>query len=770
MLFQCEILRGVGARDNNFKPFASNDPSPSTISWGKGVGVTATSDGDILSFSGTSQGFGVIWNSPGPSGLSTTTYPYLVVRAKAANGGTLVVSIFNSGAPINLTFALTPNWQTITLTMPSGRTIIGAGMEFGNQSVAGTINFDYVAVCQKPPVQLAGTDFANGTVTRVGTGGVDHAQIRLNNRGGKYVTGSNAIGFGDHLHVYLGQAATLYHVYGGYVENVDPNMPADMVEVQSRGWGVALLQSLVLDQAANLTPQAWVNRVLDNSVNAANKNSLGIASNYQLSRSFAQNTGSTIGLYISNLKNAHDVLKEITDLTTAQGTPAVFFVDPAENLHFVPLGASGTANWTTDPIPATYPSTIVVGKDQITNRFRKDVTHLRNRVHYFGVAETPGIYDSWTESSSGWGTDLVSTNGTVTFSTVTSPVAVGTSSVKAHLVGSTIVQGFPISAVIRYPSGGGLGLDVNSLGSVSSPPLIDFYWRWHNTMNGGGAPFNHSLGPETIVFSSDNNNSANYFEYTLVAKDTDAASTSILNIANIANVQQDYWYHLLVPIGPHGGTLWANPPLPNTVSTPTYTGQSQYALSTVGSPSWANINYIGFRWRNNAGFSPETDDIYIDGLRVLGGRYILAYDNRATAYRDMREIHFFDPVAKDETSLRNFALAELLRLRNPILRGGFHTTLRADAVPEQQVLVTAPSANLSSSPLRVTQIVHRFSNRGAFTEFTVSDDFTNSQPIEPFKLTNAILQMGDNALFSREIYDLKTSVLDPSFTPVIIHP
>src|SRR5436309_2546624 len=74
--------------------------------------------------------------------------------------------------------------------------------------------------CTLPPLQLSGIDLANGTVTRVGTGGVDHCQLRLNNWKGKYIAGVNAIGYGDHVHVYLGQGATPYHVYGGYVENL----------------------------------------------------------------------------------------------------------------------------------------------------------------------------------------------------------------------------------------------------------------------------------------------------------------------------------------------------------------------------------------------------------------------------------------------------------------------------------------------------------------------------------------------------------------------
>ncbi len=37
-------------------------------------------------------------------------------------------------------------------------------------------------------------------------------------------------------------------------------------------------------------------------------------------------------------------MRELTDLSVAQSSPAIFFVDPAENLHLVPLGAQGSAN------------------------------------------------------------------------------------------------------------------------------------------------------------------------------------------------------------------------------------------------------------------------------------------------------------------------------------------------------------------------------------------------------------------------------------------
>jgi len=91
-----------------------------------------------------------------------------------------------------------------------------------------------------------------------------------------------------------------------------------------------------------------------------------------------------------------------------------------------------------------------------------------------------------------------------------------------------------------------------------------------------------------------------------------------------------------------------------------------------------------------------------------------------------------------------------------------------DAFPEQQVQITTPSANYSNTFLRAISIIHRFSPQGMLTEFQLSDDFTNSQPLDLWKLTNALLQMGDNAIISREVYDLKTAILDPTFTPQLV--
>ena len=410
--FYAEILRSPGPHDNSFRLLNSNDPSPSTIAWAKDIGVTATSDGDIITFSGSSPGLGVTWF---PGSTSSTTYPYLIVRAKAANGGTLAVAVFNSGATMNLSFTLMTTWQTFTLPLTTGRTI--SSILFGNQSVAGNILLHYGYLCGNTPIQLSQKDVISGSVSRSSLG-TDHAELRLNNYRGKFFNSANAFSFGDHLHIYLGQGSEPFHVYGGETEHQEPMQPNDEMIITSRGFGIALQQAVVENQPSaapiytNSTPLAIINDFIDNHVNNATKNGVPIATNYRISRSYAQSVGATIPLYISQFKNVWDSMRELMDLSVAQGFPGVFFVDPAENLHIIPLGAQGAANWGTDPIPATYGTTLATGVNLVTYRFPRDVKSLRNRVHYFGTSQNPAKFGAWTESAaSSWGSERSTTPG-----------------------------------------------------------------------------------------------------------------------------------------------------------------------------------------------------------------------------------------------------------------------------------------------------------------------------------------------------------------------
>ncbi len=726
VLFYAEALRNVVYRDNNWKGAGNNLPAiTSHPFWGADAGVTATTDGDIMSVSGTDATHSITSNLAYP-----TTNNFLVCRAKGA--GSLDIQLVYAGGAGTDTFTMGLSSQFKTFSFPLTRPDGSNFINFRNQTVTGTNSLDYVAICGKPPVQLSQKDLISGVATRTALG-VDQAQIRMNNWRGKFVSGPNALGFGDHLHIYLGQGANPFHIYGGYIELAEPTMPNDEIMINSRGFGVALLRAKVLQSYSNQTPRTIFNNFVDNQINALSidKNGISIPTNYQITRSFVQDIGSAIPLYLSYMNPVYNAMRELADLNTAQSSPSLFFVDPAENLHLVPLGAQGAANWGTDPIPAIYSGSLVLGQNLIMCRLPRDTQSVVNRVHYEGISQSPGLLDAWTEFSTNtlvannWDSERLAFQSggppvAVTWNSVTSPVALGTYAVNAHVVSTVNGAG----GAFFYPKSKNLALDINSLGSAQSPPLFEFYFRAHNPQG-----INAIAAPDTIFF---------------------------------------YWYHLLVPIGPHGGTQFSNPPLPNTIATATYTGTSGYQLPNVGTPHWTNINYIGFSYSAGVGYA-ETADFYLDGWRILGGRYRIAYDNRASPprYPDMSEAFIYDPVSKDENAIKNYAKAELLRLRNPILRGPAVVPLLGDLYPEQQILCTIPSAGYTNAYLRATQVTHRFSPNGVLTEISLSDDFTNSQPLQPWRLANVLLEMGENAIFSRQLADLKSASFDPTFSPIL---
>jgi hypothetical protein len=775
--FYAEILRSVIFRDNNFRPLSSNDPSTSTTSLSN-HGLGLSTNGDILAVSGGGSGKWANENVYGGLNISSSNWPYIVFRAKGS--GVFNFSLSRLGFPVAGPFSTTVTGQWTTYTVKLGSGISYDAIAIGTGSPGDNIALDYIANCKLPPVQISQTDLISGTVTRTSMG-ADHAELRLNNHRGKYVVGSSsstAPGFGDHLHIYMAQpglaSGILYgpplHVYGGYVEYQEPIQPNDEIMINSRGFGVALQEMLVANQPSsapiytNESIQTIINDFIDNNVNNANKNSIsGIPNYYQITRSYVQSIGTSIPLYVTQFKSAWDSMKELADLAVGLfGYTGVFFVDPAENLHFVPLGGQGSANWTSDPIAANYATSLAYGSNLVTYRFRRDVQSLRNRVHYYGVSQTPGKYGAWTEqTASSWGSERLGGGSTATFSDDNTVVATGGWSVKCVLADAGSAAN---SGAMFYPAAKNLGLDISHLGSVYSPPLFDFYIRLNNSGNANTIADNGF----NVFFATD---ASNRFEYNFVADGVTSPLQAILGIQGLGSVTSNYWYHVLLPIGPNGGVLFNSTPIVNTVAPTIYTGASQYQRTNVGTPSWSNINYIGFYYNDTGGGEEPSASVpfWFNGWRIIGGRYIIAYDNRSPpGYPDVREIHYYDPVSKDATALQAYATAELKRLRNPIVRGTVTCPLLADMYPEQQVQITTPSANYSNTYLRASTLVHRFSSQGMLTEVQLSDDFTNSQMLDQWKLTNALSQMGENAILSREVYDLKTAILDPTFTPQLV--
>src|SRR6267143_157425 len=130
------LTRGVGYRDD-FQ----------TVLWAIGTGVTATSDGDILSLSGTSStNVGQGMATGNFTFFSTSAYPTLLIRASGA--GTIDFTLFFSDVTTQtFTLALSSKFTVFTNTLTPGKTV--GTIEFINQSVAGTITIDFVMFCKE---------------------------------------------------------------------------------------------------------------------------------------------------------------------------------------------------------------------------------------------------------------------------------------------------------------------------------------------------------------------------------------------------------------------------------------------------------------------------------------------------------------------------------------------------------------------------------------------------------------------------------------------
>ncbi len=124
------ITRGIGFRDDFLDVSA----------WTADAGVTGTTDGDILTLLGTTatNGFSrTITGSP-----STTTYPNLIIRIKAASAMNFDVKLtFGDATTQTQTVALTTNLVATTFSLTTGKTV--SSIKFQNQTVTGNINTDF---------------------------------------------------------------------------------------------------------------------------------------------------------------------------------------------------------------------------------------------------------------------------------------------------------------------------------------------------------------------------------------------------------------------------------------------------------------------------------------------------------------------------------------------------------------------------------------------------------------------------------------------------
>jgi len=682
---------GGGFRDDNWLGIGSSVWTPDT-------GVAATTDGDILTLSGTTGTNGLFRSL---ISTSTTTYPKLNARMKlgtAAAGTTIqLLATFSDTSTQTLTLSPTTNYAVYTFSLTTGKTI--NSFKWLNQSAVGTFLIDYLNTTLNTPIVLTSQDDAIGPDTTTSTTAVNDTAFKLRNNGGAYTTGPKALGFMDDVYIYMGyvqddlQTRKLNRVFGGSIMELNPSLDTsgELLQVQCSGWAQALLNALVVKDYGNgsdnpsiTTFQAMINDMITSFVNPGG---------YQLTTTYIQNIPGppTITYMLFKNDQAFDALKQSVDLLTAGDPtsvtvyPAEFWVDNSENCHLAPLGA-----WGSDPNPSTYPNTLSVGSEHIVNSFRKDILNLKNKVHFVTAMVEPANGDLWTEgNASAWS---FSSNGVGGSSTVlndnsTGNFKVNSYSIKANWSGMSPA---PTTVALNYPSAANLGFDFTKFGGKITPARIIFYVKCD----------------QTVFFP----------QVQFVTSSPNAVFTSP-SLPDVSGVNTSDWHRFEVYIGPYGDNFVAGP-----------------------SASWTNVNQIQFLFSFNAP-GPGSGNIWVDGVYIEGQNHFIATDTTRINQYGARETSLTSLKHRKSVTQQALAKAELFRLHNPVMRGTVQVPGIPDILPGQKVTVNAPSANLSNATLRVISAKHHYGQDNFTTTLELTDDLTNYQSLQLTSMADLLLQI-----------------------------
>ncbi len=728
---ELQINRGVygGFRDDNFN-----------LGWSTiGPNTTFSTDGDIGTLTVTANTGGVQKTVPGS--LSSTSFPNATARLKVTSTTTLTIFVVYTDLSSDSTThtGVDPGYVTLSIALTAGKTISNVQFMF-NTVATQTALVDYILISKKTPITLLKQDFDPIQVTRA-TSSVDEFSFNLRNTNGLYTTGSKAITLYDDLYIYLGyiqddtQTKKLVRIFGGSIEELSPTLSTggDILRVHGRGWAVSLLLTLIAKDYGSLSDNSAITKASDaikDIIDIANGSGIP-AGGYQLTKTYIQTFTPTMTYIMLKNDPSFNAVKQLTDLITANNdptgtttSPVEFWVDPAENVHMAPLGA-----WGTDPNPSTYANALNVGRDQITNDFRKDIEHMRNQVHYFAATAKPPNRDAWTETGPITDWTVAATGGTggtfiVSYDTVA--FKVNSKSVKGNWTGMTSgTTGIDLT----YVPATALALDVTKLGGKISPPKLKMFLK----TDAVSTSFPYAIQIHMMT------DATNYFQ-------SNYWPTNVLITTNQGGITSSDWQIFEMAVGPYGDF----PPGFQT-----------------GSPSWTNINRIKVKFLFGNAYA--AGNVWVDGFFLSGQTHYVAKDSTRVNSYGLRETHLVNNKVRETATQQLLAKTELYRLHNPILRGSIRVPGIPDLLPGQKVTITAPSANLSAASLRVLEVRHSFgAQEGFVTEIDLTDDLTSYLVLEPTRLSNMLLEVHTSPFKRREEQDVYMGEPDPTTTATMV--
>jgi len=353
-------------------------------------------------------------------------------------------------------------------------------------------------------------------------------------------------------------------------------------------------------------------------------------------------------------------------------------------------------------------STIEVTKDMVLYDFRKNIEQFANDIILASDLRKPG-YDYWTNNQSGlWGhtADHIALTDEATIKIV------GSHSLRAESPDS--VGGF-----FWYPSAQNLAWDFSKIGSVNTIPTINFYARRSG-----------AIGDLTITLETAANN---WFNWSISDVLTDA----------------DEWYHVSLSIGENYN-------------------RADFEWGIVGSPSWANINYVSFTLDASSGIY-----VYIDDLHLSGKIVRQAYDSGNITSNNEYQRFIRNDMALDDTfkaavdtgTAARLAKAELLRRMQTPIVGAIQIPGAVDILPGQLIRVHACQKSDGdfriNKDMRIKEIQHVFRPKpiGFRTMLNLTDDLYNAHAFGAPTATSILMEYA-GALGHAEARDLKSSGID----------
>lgn len=475
--------------------------------------------------------------------------------------------------------------------------------------------------------------------------------------------------------------ANYTQVFGGYADELTPSgsMTGVTLPVKCVGYDIALDRMRVANEYGVESKNYDLTTLLDILTDADEgiitkfchkvlKSSLD--SGYTFNTNYILDETTDLNYVPLPYTPINDSLKTLLDLITAATAPDAglhWFVVPDGTTAYLCIDQIGNHTTAAAKWPTYCPVSIVIGENVVSSSYGKQAREA-SYVVYCGKYEYPTGEIATENAATNW--TYASGTAASSKSDDTSDYKVGANSTYFNL---GVLGGGSANSIYQFPTN---SLDVTKFGTRRTPPTLSFYVKYRvlsalKIIVGTGTPI------------------TNYYQTTI----------------NLPT--SDKWGHIELSLGnylkPGDEDVW-------TVG--------------AGSPSWSDIDYVGFDATWAVGDNRLwLDGLFFNGIVTRGAYYSNVSHHKIKVVTDSLAKTSSLVAADDSNAVAQLAKAELLR--------SLTTPIQGTIVLNQIYPTIQPGQIINDLSLRITEVHFHFAgDNNSYTELTVTDDVLNSYPQE----------------------------------------